>query len=182
MQKSVVNFEVKNICFFFFSSEPTKSVQVKKSDNRMIIASFVIGGLLVLALIILCTLCILLKIHKEKKSHTLPFKDIKPINIKSAEGNYRPIRLRGFSSGGSGGSFMPLLKPGSIKSASDTTSGYGGEMDGKYHAPDQSSNPAGIYLLKVNYRNTRTRRRSSVFIVDFEYIPHLVFLFLTLNM
>ena len=182
MQKSVVNFEVKNICFFFFSSEPTKSVQVKKSDNRMIIASFVIGGLLVLALIILCTLCILLKIHKEKKSHTLPLKDIKPINIKSAEGNYRPIRVRGFSSGGSGGSFMPLLKPGSIKSASDTTSGYGGEMDGKYHGPDQSSNPAGIDLLKVNYRNTRIRRRSSVFIVDFEHIPHLVFLFLTLNM
>ena len=156
-------------------------MQVKKSDNRMIIASFVIGGLLVLALIILCTLCILLKIHKEKKSLTLPLKDIKPINIKSAEGNYRQIRLRGFSSGGFDGSFMPLLKPGSIKSASDT-SGDGGEMEGKYHAPDQSSNPGGIYLLKVNYRNTRMRRRSSVFIVDFEHIPHLVFLFLTLNM
>ena len=181
MQKSIVNVKVKNISFFFFSSEPTKSMQVKKSDNRMIIASFVIGGLLVLALIILCTLCILLKIHKEKKGHTLPLKDIKPINIKSAEGNYRPIHLRGFSSGGSGGSFMPLLKLGSIKSASDT-SGYGGEMDGKYHAPDQSSNQAGIYLLKVNYRNTRTRRRSSVFIVDFEHIPHLKFLSLTLNM
>ena len=60
--------------------------------------------------------------------------------------------------------------------------------------------PAGIYLLKVNNRNTRTRcgicskltintperrhwRRSGVFIVNFEHIPHLVlvFLLLTLN-
>ena len=58
-------------------------------------------------------------------------------------------------------------------------------------------NPAGIYLLKVNNRNTRTRceicskltiktpeRRSGVFIVNFEHISHLVlvFLLLTLNM
>ena len=56
---------------------------------------------------------------------------------------------------------------------------------------------AGIYLLKVNNRNTRTRfeicsklaiktpeRRSGVFIVNFEHISHLVlvFLLLTLNM
>ena len=60
---------------------------------------------------------------------------------------------------------------------------------------------AGIYLLKVNNKNTRTRCetcsklkiktperrqkcRSSVFIVDFEDISHvvLVFLLLTLNM
>ena len=60
--------------------------------------------------------------------------------------------------------------------------------------------PAGIYLLKVNNRNTRTRceicskltintperrhwRRSCVFIVNFEHISHLVlvFLLLTLN-
>ena len=60
--------------------------------------------------------------------------------------------------------------------------------------------PAGIYLLKVKYRNTRTRceicskfttntpgrrqwRRSVVFIVNFEHISHLVlvFLLLTLN-
>ena len=60
--------------------------------------------------------------------------------------------------------------------------------------------PAGIYLLKVNNRNTRTRceicskltintperrqwRRSGVFIVNFEHISHLVlvFLLLTLN-
>ena len=59
---------------------------------------------------------------------------------------------------------------------------------------------AGIYLLKVNNRNARTRceicskltkktserhqwRRSGVFIVNFEYISHLVlgFLLLTLN-
>ena len=58
----------------------------------------------------------------------------------------------------------------------------------------------GIYLPKVNNRNTRTRceicskltiktperrqwRRSGVFIVNFEYISHLalVFLLLTLN-
>ena len=58
--------------------------------------------------------------------------------------------------------------------------------------------PAGIYLLKVNNRNTRTRceicskltiktperRRSGVFIVNFDHISHLVlvFLLLTLNM
>ena len=60
--------------------------------------------------------------------------------------------------------------------------------------------PAGIYLFKVNNRNTRTRceicskltintperrqwRRSGVFIVNFEHISHLVlvFLMLTLN-
>ena len=64
-----------------------------------------------------------------------------------------------------------------------------------------SSYPAGIYLPKVNNINTRTRceicskltiktperrhwRRSGVFIVNFEYISHLVlvFLLLTLNM
>ena len=61
--------------------------------------------------------------------------------------------------------------------------------------------PAGIYLLKVNNRNTRTRCeiclkltiktserchycRSGVFIVNLEHISHriLVFLLLTLNM
>ena len=61
--------------------------------------------------------------------------------------------------------------------------------------------PAGIYLLKVNYRTTRTRceiclkliikipercqwRRSGIFIVNFELISNLilVFLLLTLNM
>ena len=57
---------------------------------------------------------------------------------------------------------------------------------------------ASIYLLKVNNRNTRTRyeissklsiktperrRRCDVFIVNFDYISHLVleFLFLILN-
>ena len=62
-------------------------------------------------------------------------------------------------------------------------------------------NPVGIYLLKVNNRNTRKRceigsklttkipegrhwRRSGIFIVNFEHISHLalVFLLLTLNM
>ena len=61
--------------------------------------------------------------------------------------------------------------------------------------------PVGIYLLKVNNRNTRSRseicskltiktpewrhwRRSVVFIINFEQISHvvLVFLLLTLNM
>ena len=65
---------------------------------------------------------------------------------------------------------------------------------------NDSKNPAGIYLLKVNNKNTRTRceisskltiktpehghwRRSGVFIVNFEDISHLVlvFLLLTLN-
>ena len=65
----------------------------------------------------------------------------------------------------------------------------------------QRSDPTGIYLLKVNKRNIRTRykicskltiktpeqrhwHRSSVFIVNFEHISHLVlvFLLLTLNM
>ena len=62
--------------------------------------------------------------------------------------------------------------------------------------------PVGIYLLKVNNRNARTRckicskltiktperrhwRLSGVFIINFEHISHLVlvfFLLLTLNM
>ena len=57
--------------------------------------------------------------------------------------------------------------------------------------------PSGIYLLKVNNRNTRTKceicskltiktpeRRYSVFIVNVEHISHLVlvFLLLTVNM
>ena len=51
--------------------------------------------------------------------------------------------------------------------------------------------PVGIYLLKVNNNDTRTTpmaslwwRRSGIFIVNFEHIPHLVlvFLLLTLNM
>ena len=61
--------------------------------------------------------------------------------------------------------------------------------------------PVGIYLLKVNNKNTRTRceictkltikaperrqwRRSGVFIINFVHISHLVlvFLLLTLNM
>ena len=54
----------------------------------------------------------------------------------------------------------------------------------------ESSNPVGIYILKVNNRNTRTRYEIcskltiKTFIVNFEYISHLalVFLFLTLNM
>ena len=57
------------------------------------------------------------------------------------------------------------------------------------------NNQAGIYLLKVNKRNTRTRseicskliintperhncRRSGFFIVNFEYILHVVLMFL----
>ena len=66
---------------------------------------------------------------------------------------------------------------------------------------DRSPYPVGIYLFKVNNRDTRTRyeicskltiktperrqwRRSGVFIVNFEKISHLVlvFLLLTLNM
>ena len=57
----------------------------------------------------------------------------------------------------------------------------------------KSTNPAGIYLLKVNNENTGTRCeicskltgcRSGVFFVNFEHISHLVlvFLLLTLNM
>ena len=61
--------------------------------------------------------------------------------------------------------------------------------------------PVGIYLLKVNNKNTRTRcelctkltiktperrqwRRSGVFIINFVHISHLVLVFplLTLNM
>ena len=63
---------------------------------------------------------------------------------------------------------------------------------------DQFKNiPAGIYLLKVNNRNIRTRyeicsklttkiperrrwRRSGIFIVNFEHISHLVLVFLLL--
>ena len=59
--------------------------------------------------------------------------------------------------------------------------------------------PVGIYLLKVNNRNTRTMcetcskltiktpercywRRSAVFIVNFEHLPHLVLIFLVLTL
>ena len=53
--------------------------------------------------------------------------------------------------------------------------------------PKEKAFPAGIYLLKVNNRNTRTLhhwRRSGIFIVNFEHISHLVLVFLlsTLNM
>ena len=57
------------------------------------------------------------------------------------------------------------------------------------------SYPVGIYLLKVNNRDTRTRckvcskltikrhwRRSGVFIVNFEYISHFVLVFLLLTL
>ena len=60
-------------------------------------------------------------------------------------------------------------------------------------------NAAGIYLFKVNNRNTRTSceicsklkiktpershwRRSGVFIVEFEHISHLVLVFLLLTL
>ena len=56
--------------------------------------------------------------------------------------------------------------------------------------------PAGIYLLKVNDRNTRIkceicskltikileRRRSSIFIVNFEHISHFILVFLSLTL
>ena len=60
--------------------------------------------------------------------------------------------------------------------------------------------PAGDYMFKVNNRNTRTkyeicskltikmperpqtRRRSGIFIVNFEHISHLVLLFLSLTL
>ena len=57
---------------------------------------------------------------------------------------------------------------------------------------------AGIYLLKVNKRNTRTKcdiclkltiktperhwRRSGIFIVNFEHISHLALVFVLLNL
>ena len=78
------------------------------------------------------------------------------------------------------------------------------EKELKIILQDKYSNHAdltGIYLLKVNNRNTGTRceicskliiktserrlkRRSGVFIINFEHISHLVlvFLLLTLNM
>ena len=57
------------------------------------------------------------------------------------------------------------------------------------------SYPAGNYMFKVNKRNTRTRceissklainaprRRSGVFIVNFEHISHLALVFLLLTL
>ena len=59
------------------------------------------------------------------------------------------------------------------------------------------NSPAGIYLLKVNNRNTRTKceicsnltintphhwHRSGVFFVNFEHISHLILVFLLLNL
>ena len=62
-----------------------------------------------------------------------------------------------------------------------------------------ANSPAGNYVFKVNNRNTRTRseicskltintpewrhwRRSGVFIVKYEYISHLVLVFLLLTL
>ena len=51
---------------------------------------------------------------------------------------------------------------------------------------DKYSFPTGIYLLKVNNRNTRIRCKyvhlSGVFIVNFEHISYLVLVFLLLNL
>ena len=76
-----------------------------------------------------------------------------------------------------------------------------GKLNESLNIPSKGSIPTGIYLLKVNNRNTKTRseicskltikiperrhwRRSGIFIVNFEHISHLVleFLLLTLNM
>ena len=64
--------------------------------------------------------------------------------------------------------------------------------EGLYAAHNLFHTLASIYLLKVNYRNTRTRcnieqdvtLEQDVSIVNFEHISHLalVFLLLTLNM
>ena len=40
--------------------------------------------------------------------------------------------------------------------------------------------PANIYLFKANNRNIKTRRRSGVFLVNFEHILHLFLAFLLL--
>ena len=45
-----------------------------------------------------------------------------------------------------------------------------------------TSSPVDIYLLKVNIRNTITRRRSGVFIVNFEHISHLLLVLLLLTL
>ena len=62
-----------------------------------------------------------------------------------------------------------------------------------------SQNPTGNHMFKVNNRNTRTKykicskltikiaerrhwRRSSIFIVNFEHISHLVLVFLLLTL
>ena len=64
----------------------------------------------------------------------------------------------------------------------------------KYPENEKRIYPVGIYLLKVNNRNTRTRceicskltsvvkRRSGVFIVNSEHISHLVLVFLLLTL
>ena len=52
----------------------------------------------------------------------------------------------------------------------------------------EQTSPVGIYLLKVNNRNTRARceicsiRHSGVFIVNFEHISYLVLVFLLLTL
>ena len=72
-------------------------------------------------------------------------------------------------------------------------------IKGTLLATKLKSYPAGIYLFKVNNRNTRTRyeicskltintperrqwRRSGVFIVNFEHISYLVLVFLLLTL
>ena len=68
-----------------------------------------------------------------------------------------------------------------------------------YRWQEEKPNPAGIYLVKVNNRNTRTwceicskltmkipeRRQwrcSGIFIVNFEYISHIVLVLLLLTL
>ena len=74
-----------------------------------------------------------------------------------------------------------------------------GVFRGQMELFDRALNPTGNYMFKINYRNTRTRyeifskliiktqerrqwRRSGVFIVNFEYILHLVLVFLLLTL
>ena len=45
-----------------------------------------------------------------------------------------------------------------------------------------TGNPADNYMLKVNNGNTKTWRRSGVFIVNFEHISHLVLVFVLLTL
>ena len=68
-------------------------------------------------------------------------------------------------------------------------------MDESWQGTFVYLNPAGNYMLKVNNRKTRTRceiyknkdqnnewPRSGVFIVNFEYISHLVLVLLLLTL
>jgi len=70
---------------------------------------------------------------KDGHKHETSLGDLKTINIDIQDKNTRPLRLRNFSSAGSGVT-VPLLNGGSIRSNSESRGMYG-DFDGKCEYP-----------------------------------------------